>query len=72
MTTMKEAKIKFIREYKAWGGTWYDIIYKSGKCYTLLASDIPKTAREFIENATVRREQYDRVMKWNEVIYMMD
>lgn len=67
---MKETKIKFIREYEGWGGTWYDIIYKSGRCHTALKCDLSKTAKEFINNATRREEQYDRIFKRPEIIYM--
>ena len=68
---MKETKIKFIREYEAYNHTWYDIIYKSGRCHTVM-DDISKTAKEFIDKATIRREQYDRTVNRPEVIYMME
>ena len=68
---MKETKIKFIREYEAYNHTWYDIIYKSGRCHTVM-DGISKTAKEFINNATHRIEQYDRTVHRPEVLYMMD
>lgn len=66
---MKEQKIKFIRGYRGWGGTWYDIVYKSGRVCTRLASDLPSTAYKFIMDSTKQEEQYDTVYKRPEVLY---
>ena len=67
---MKESKIKFIREYASYKHTWYEIIYKSGRIITLPDEDIPKTAREYITNATRREEQYNSIFNRHEVIHM--
>ena len=66
---MKNVKIKFIRKYEAYRENWYDVIYYSGKIYTFLETELPKTAREFIETATKRTEQYDKLFKRSEMIY---
>ena len=52
--------IKFIREYTFYKSKWFDIIYTDGKYITrvrtCLESELPKTARKYIEGAT-KREQ---------------
>lgn len=56
--------IKFIREYKFYGSTWFDIIYTDGKYITrvrtCLESELPKTARKYIEGATMRVQERNR------------
>lgn len=52
--------IKFIREYKFYKTTWFDIIYTDGKYITRVRTcqeqELPKTAREYIKKAN-KREQ---------------
>lgn len=67
---MKESKIKSVREYVSYNHTWYDIIYKSGRIVTLPDEDIPKTARDFLANATRLEEWYNSIFKRTEIIHM--
>ena len=59
--------MKFIREYKLYATTMYDIIYKSGRLRVCTAEELPKTAAKFIAKATPKR-QYDK-FHGEEIIY---
>ena len=52
--------IKFVRKYEAYNHTWYDVIYSTGRAFTFIEADLPKTVVNFIRTATKRTEQYDR------------
>lgn len=56
--------IKFIREYKFYNSTCFDIIYTDGKYITRVRtvqeSELPKTARKYIEGATKRVQEVGR------------
>ena len=63
------ANIKFIREYEAYGGTWYDVLSaKSNRLCTYTAEDLPKTAKKWLEDKE-GIVQYSNVFKRDEVIY---
>lgn len=66
---MKNSKIKFVRTYKSYGHDWMDIVYHSGRTYTIGAEDAPKTALKFVEEATEHVEQYSRVFNRDEVVH---
>lgn len=61
-------KIKFVRVYEQYGSKTVDIMYHSGKLYTMDYDNMPKTALKFIENHT-GMEQYDSIFKRTETIY---
>lgn len=65
------AKIKFVREYKLYHPTelYYDVVYESNKWFVYTSDSLPKTVRTFIENASVRTVQYDKIFKRDETIY---
>ncbi len=63
------AKIKFIRRYKMYGHTYYDVIYQSNRIYTFTEDDVPKTARRYMETANAIRDQIDRLFNRPETIY---
>lgn len=65
------AKIKFVREYKQYSPTelFYDVLYESNKLFMYTSNSLPKTVRTFIENASVRTVQYDKIFKRDETIY---
>jgi len=67
---MKARQIKFVREYMFYGYKYYDVIYESGRLVTVCDERMPKTVKQFIEKADDRREQYDRVFKREELLYM--
>ena len=66
---MKKAEIRFVREYNYWNTTWYDVIYKSGRLCMHTAENLPKTVREYIDNASKKTTQFDRTFKRDEIIY---
>jgi len=57
-----------VREYVDHGHKWYDIIYKSGRIYTLSENNCSKTVKRFIAERTPE-EQYDFRTDRVEVIY---
>lgn len=62
------AKIRFIRKYEFYRKTYYDIIYASGRIFTVDTDRMPKTAKAFIETHS-GKEQYDITSKRYEIIY---
>jgi len=57
-----------VREYVDHGSKWYDIIYKSGRIYTLGENNCSKTVKQFIAVRTPE-EQYDFRADRVELIY---
>ena len=65
-----EIKIKFVRMYKMYREDWFDVVYKSGRIHTYAgAHNLPKTALEYVEKASKRTEQHDKVFNRSEMIY---
>jgi hypothetical protein len=62
------AQIRFIRGYSSYGCDWLDIIYQSGRVYTLEAVNAPATAKRFMDSAN-QKKQYDSLFKRDEIIY---
>ena len=63
------ANIKFVREYEAYGSTWYNVLYaKSNRLYTFTTEDLPETVKRWLKGRK-GIEQYDRVFKRDEIIY---
>lgn len=67
---MRARQIKFVREYLFYGYKYYDVIYESGRLATVCDDRMPATVKRFIESADERREQYDKVFKRDEILYM--
>lgn len=61
--------IKFVRHFQQYGEDWYDVVHESGRCYSYIAKDLPKTAEEFVKSAWSCEEQYDKTFQRNEYIY---
>ena len=57
-----------MREYVDNGHKWYDIIYKSGRIYTLDENNCSKTVKRFITERTPEK-QYDFRLDRVELIY---
>lgn len=66
------AKINFIRTYSFGVSEMCDIVYDSGRLYTMCVEDMPATAKRFIESATHKVVQYDKVLKHDETLYTAD
>lgn len=66
---MKNANIDFVRKYEAYGCTWFDVIYKSRRCYTYNMMELPKTVWDFVTTANDRKEQFDKTFNRYEMIY---
>lgn len=62
-------KIRFVRMYKMYRENWYEVIYHSGRIVTYLEPDLPATVGAFVDSATIRRQQYDKVFKRDEMLY---
>ena len=67
---MAAAAIRFIRKYQFYNEIIYEIIYTSGRIFTIFDSKLPKTAVKYIETAEAR-EQFD-YYHGKEVIYYMN
>ena len=63
-----ESNIKFVREYDCYGSHFTDTIYKSGRCVSR-EGEPPETVKAFIANAKKHTRQYDKIMKYWEVIH---
>lgn len=67
--------IKFIRKYNLYSLELYDIIYvKNGyitKVCTRAKNELPKTAIQYLANATNVTNQYDTVFHREEIIYTL-
>ena len=62
-------KIKFVRMYKMYREDWFDVVYHSGRIVTYTQPNLPGTVEKFIDAATVRTEQFDKLFKRYEMIY---
>lgn len=61
--------IKFIRKYEIFNRVYYDVIHEpSHRIYTYTETDLPKTAKAFINGKTPVK-QYDKIYKRSEYIY---
>lgn len=63
------SKISFVREYDMGTEKCYDVLYESNKLFMYTDSKLPKSVKEFIEHASVRTVQYDKIFKREEIIY---
>ena len=61
--------IKFVRKYDAYGCTWVDVVYESGRLVMVEYKDAPKTVKKYMEEATKITDQYDSTFKRGETIY---
>lgn len=62
------SKIRFVREYEFYNETWLDVIYTSGRLYSMSKEKAYKNVLAFMESKTPKK-QYDRVFKRDEIIY---
>lgn len=62
-------KIRFVRMYKMYRENWYEVIYHSGRVVTYTEPSLPATVGAFVGSATIRRQEYDKVMKRDEMLY---
>lgn len=64
--------IKFVREYTIGNNLdelYYDVLYDSNRLFFYLKKDLPKTVKQFLEKATVRKVEYDKLYQSNATIY---
>ena len=62
------AIIKFVRKYDFYGSTAYDAVYMSGRVFTFIDRDLPKTVKRWVKDKPIS-EQYDNVYKRWETYY---
>lgn len=62
-------KIKFVRTYTFYGDEMADIVYHSGRIYTIPVKEMPKTAAAFMAASVRIEEQYDRIFHRDETLY---